>query len=321
MNRFEYIVPESIADAVSEAAKGATLKLAGIDLLDQLKSNTLKPDTIVNLLSVRGIREIVVEGKQIRIGAGATLTEVGAHPDIVKRCKALAESCQEAATPQVRNRATIGGNILQRPRCWYYRSPDFDCMKKTGKGCPAVEGENRYHAIFDTTPCPSVHASNGAVALLALDAKVVVAAAGKELREIPLAEFFILDAKRENVLQPGEVLAQIVVPDRGTRSVYLELREKQSFDYALVACAAAAEMDGATFKRGRVVLGAVAPIPKLLPKVAAFLEGKKIDEEIAAKAGDLAVEGATPLSQNGYKVQQARVVVKRALLELAEVKK
>jgi xanthine dehydrogenase YagS FAD-binding subunit len=165
-----------------------------------------------------------------------------------------------------------------------------------------------------------VHASNAAIALVALEARAVVTASGKDPWEVSMDEFFKIDPKAENVLKPGEILAQIVVPDKGYKSAYLEFREKQTFDYALVACAVAGEMDGGTFKKGRVVLGAVAPIPKLLPKVAAFLEGKKITEEVAAKAGEIAVEGAAPLSQNGYKVQQARIVVKRTLLALAEVK-
>jgi xanthine dehydrogenase YagS FAD-binding subunit len=317
MKPFEYIVPESLADALAEAGKGARVKLSGIDLLDELKSNLQAPEKIVSLHNVKELRGIVADKQGIKIGAATRLAEIGAHEGILKSFAALAQSCNEAATPQVRNRATLGGNLCQRPRCWYFRSPDFDCMKKTGKGCCAVEGENRYHAIFDTSPCPIVHPSNAAIALAALGATVSLANE-EETREVPIHEFFIIDPKRENVLKDGEILTHVSVPDRGWKSAYLEFREKQTFDYALVACAAAAEMDGATFKKGRVVLGAVAPVPRMLPKVAAFLEGKKITPETAQEAGELAVEGATPLSQNEYKVQQAKVCVKRTLLALVK---
>lgn len=316
MRPFKHLEPKSVEKAAESKAK---LKAAGTDLLDLMKSHIETPEEVANLLGIPGLRGVEGFKGGTRIGALTTLAEIGEHKGLREIAGALAEACAEAATPQVRNVATIGGNVCQRPRCWYFRSPEFDCLKKGGKKCYAIEGENRYHAIFETEPCPIVHASNAATALLALDGKLAVQ--GPEgHRELSMGEFLVTpskDIRRENVLGRGDVITHVVLPREWPKSLYREFRQKESFDWALVNCAAAADMKGRTPSQIRLVLGAVAPVPRRLEEVEKLVAGKGITEKLAAEAGELAVKGAKPLSQNKYKVQMARVIVKRSLLALA----
>ncbi|OGH56341.1 MAG: hypothetical protein A3G34_14515 [Candidatus Lindowbacteria bacterium RIFCSPLOWO2_12_FULL_62_27] len=311
MNRFEYVAAPDVGGALAARRPDAAFKAGGMDLLDLMKSSIRAPGRLVNLLTIDELKGIDVDTSGATIGALATLAEIADHPDLARMFPALALAAGHAATPQVRNVATIGGNILQRPRCWYFRMAQYPCLKKGGDTCFAMDGENKYHAIFENSLCAMVHPSNTAVALLALDAVVRTAGSG----EIPIRKFFVTpdqDILRESALAEGELVTQLFIPATGARSHYLEFRERQSFDWALVSAAAAAELEGQTLNNARVVLGSVAPIPWRidLGEIAAT-------DEALDRAADEAVRGATPLAKNKYKVQLARTAIRRSLRELA----
>jgi xanthine dehydrogenase YagS FAD-binding subunit len=267
MNRFELTRATSTAEArqlVSEKP-GSVVKAGGIDLLDHLKEHLVEPPRLVDIKRIPGLDQIRAEPDgSLRIGATATLAKVAAHPAVRKTHPALARACGEAASPQIRNVATIGGNLLQRPRCWYYRLESYKCVKKGGDICYAVAGENRYHVLFGGGPAFPPHPSNSAVPLVAYGASFVLDGP-KGPRTVPAAEFFVLPAKdptRENVLQPGELLTEIRVPPAtGWKSAYYEVRERAAFDWPLVAAAIALKLGGGVVRDARVVLGQVAPIP------------------------------------------------------------
>ena len=252
------------------------------------------------------------------------LHALATHPLVRAKYAALADSANEAATPQIRNLATVGGNLLQRPRCWYFRHPDVHCLKKGGDRCYAVGGLNRYHAILGGGPSFIVHPSNLAPALIALGASVQqVGPVGA--RSIELEQFFTLpkiDPARENVLQADEVITQIVVPPQpvNSRSAYLEAREKQSFDWPLVSVAVIVTIDHLRVARAaRIVMGAVAPIPWRTPQAEQVIIGSRVNYELATRAADVALSGAAPLSENGYKVPIAKALVRRTILRAAGI--
>lgn len=323
MNRFELARAGSAAEArgLLEEKPGSVFKAGGIDLLDHMKEHLLEPPRVVDLKSIPGLDRITVEADGgLRIGPLATLARVAAHEGVRKTHAALAQSCQEAASPQIRTVATIGGNVLQRPRCWYYRLESYSCLKKGGDVCFAVGGENRYQSIFGGGPSYAVHPSNAAVALVALGASFVLEG-GKGTRTVPAADFFVLpskDPKRENTLQADEILMEIQVPAAaGTRSTYQDVRERAAFDWPLVSAAVALKRDGGVVREARVILGAVAPVPWRSAKAEQALVGKPLDEAAAAAAARAAIFGAVPLSENGYKVGLVQTLVRRTLMSIA----
>jgi xanthine dehydrogenase YagS FAD-binding subunit len=323
MHRFELAQAGSVAQARELLAdsKGSVLKAGGIDLLDHLKEHLLEPSRVVDLKTVPGLDRIALEPDQsLRIGPLVTLAHVAAHPGVQKSHPALARACAEAASPQIRNVATIGGNVLQRPRCWYYRLESFKCLKKGGDVCYAVGGENRYHVIFGGGPSYAPHPSNAAVALLAYGASFVLEGA-RGARTVAAGDFFVLPAKdpqRENVLDPREVLTEIQVPSAGgTKSAYAEVRERTAFDWPLVSLAVALRTEAGTVREARVVLGAVAPIPWRSARAEQALLGKPLEEATLNAAARAAIVGAAPLSDNGYKVGLVQTLVHRTLQSLA----
>jgi xanthine dehydrogenase YagS FAD-binding subunit len=323
MNRFELARASSVAQARELAAEksGSVLKAGGIDLLDHLKEHLVEPPRVVDLKGIPGFSGISAEPDgALRIKPLATLAQVAAHSGVQKSHPALAQACGEAASPQVRNVATIGGNVLQRPRCWYYRLESYPCLKKGGDVCYAVGGENRYHVIFGGGPSYAPHPSNAAVALVAYGASFVLEGP-KGPRTVAASDFFVLPAKdplRESTLEPGEVLTEIHVPAAaGTKAVYDEVRERAAFDWPLVSMAAVLKAEGGVVKEARVVLGAVAPIPWRAPKVEQALVGKALDEKAAVAAARASIVGAAPLSDNGYKVSLLQTLVRRTVLSLA----
>jgi xanthine dehydrogenase YagS FAD-binding subunit len=323
MNRFELARATSAAEARDLLAgkKGSVYKAGGIDLLDHMKEHLVEPPRVVDLKSIPGLDRITVDPDGgLRIGPMATLSRVAAHEGVRKTHAALARACGEAASPQIRNVATVGGNVLQRPRCWYYRLESYKCLKKGGEVCFAVGGENRYHAIFGGGPSYAVHPSNAAVALLAFGATFVLEG-GKGARTVPAAEFFTppsKDPERENQLLPEEILTEIRVPAAGgARSAYADVRERAAFDWPLVSVAAALKIDGGVVREARVVLGAVAPTPWRSTKAEQALLGKALDDAAATAAARAAIFGAAPLSDNGYKVGLVQTVVRRTLMSLA----
>ncbi len=312
MKPFTYEVADDLDSALAVLNNPPrTLKAGGIDLLDRMKERLELPETVLSIGGVEALRYIREDGGAIRIGCLTTLADIGRSDLLKARFGALHESAGRAATPQIREQATLGGNLCQRPRCWYYRSIDFNCLKKGGGTCYAVEGENRHHAVIAGGPCHIVHPSSCAPALVAVDAEFVIRSSDGE-STIKAADFFKLPHESmyaENVLEPGEVLAEVVIPSLPSRSATVELREKQSFDWPM-ATATAARVGG----EWRVCLGAVAPIPWLSRPAMDVLGSTEITPELAAQAGEAAAGEAEPMSQNSYKVQLIKVAVKRALL-------
>jgi xanthine dehydrogenase YagS FAD-binding subunit len=321
MKPFTLLPVRSLPEAARESARpGSLVKAGGVDLLDRMKEGLDAPDRVVSIAHVPGHDGITV-GPPGRIGALATLAKLDGHAELRRVYPALADAAGGAATPQIRNMATLGGNLAQRPRCWYYRQAEFDCRKKAGAECFALEGENRFHAIFDTDLdlCCCVHPSATATALVAYGARIeTLSPKGK--RSIAIEDFFVApreDPRRENQLGAGEIIEAIVLPEpaRGSRSVYKKLKEKESFDWPLVEACVAVTVAGGTIRDARVVLGSVAPTPRRSREAEKVLVGGRPSPELVTRAAQAAVAGATPLGQNAYKVRLAQVMVERALRE------
>jgi len=324
MKAFERIQPTSWEEAAAalaaarKAGVSAEAKGAGTDLLDRLKERSVAPDRIVDLRRLTGNDAIEKSPSQVAIGALVTLTRV--VEGLSAELPALADACEGAATPQIRNAATLAGNLCQRPRCWYFRSADFACLKKGGSECFAQKGENVFHAVFGNHTCAIVHPSAAGVALAAYGARLETLSAGSR-RTISIADFFVtpeVNLASENSLAEGELVTRVVVPRRaGLRSAYRKVKHKQTFDWPLVDAAVVYRDDGGVARDVRIVIGSVAPVPWRVKKAEALVEGQRIDAALAAKAGAAAAEGATPLERNAYKLPLVSAVVRRALLGAA----
>ncbi len=320
MNKFVFVDCKTVDEALGELGDGATLKAGGIDLLDLMKEGIVSPPKLVNIRNVDSLRGITISKDGLRLGPLSTLSEIADHPEIQQSYSALADAAGHAATPQVRNMATLGGNIMQRPRCWYFRSSDFDCKKKGGGSdeCHAHSGENQYHAVMNNSTCAMVHPSSTAVPLLGMDAQVeLTSKRGK--RMVLMSEFYVPPEKsliNETVVQPGELITSIFVPapEPGTRSAYQKYGEKESFDWPIADAGVVLVMDGALCRKASIVLGVAAPTPIRSKAAEAALTGKTIDEATARAAGKAAMQGATPLSQNGYKIQLFQTAIYRTVL-------
>jgi xanthine dehydrogenase YagS FAD-binding subunit len=314
---FAFVTPKTLEEASREAARPKTaLKAGGVDLVDRMKEGLDAPERVVSIARLPGLDKIAA-GNPTRIGALATLARIAADPELSRSHPALVEAAAGAATPQIRNMATLGGNICQRPRCWYFRLEEFDCRKKGGDACFALEGENRFHAIYDTEVCCCIHPSATATALTAYDASIEIFGP-KGRRKIGIADLFVKpteDATRENALAPGEIVEAVAIPApaAGARSAYTKFKEKESFDWPLVEACVAFSLSAGVVRAPRVVLGSVAPVPKRFPAAEAALEGQRPSPALAARAAEAAVASATPLSGNAYKVRLARVALERTL--------
>jgi xanthine dehydrogenase YagS FAD-binding subunit len=319
MNRFEWTNARTVDEAIAQLNGSAVIKAGGVDLLDRLKEGLEAPQRLVNIRNIAGLDQLRDDPQEgLRIGPLVTLARLAVDPTVRRRYTALSDAAGHAATPQIRNMATVGGNLLQRPRCWYFRSEQFHCLKKGGTRCFAREGENQYHAIFGNDICAIVHPSGAATALVALGAKIELTGP-KGKREVALEDFFITpdkDVRRENSLGADELLTEIRVPApaNGLRSVYIKQREKESFDWPIADVAVALECAGARCQKASIVLGAAAPVPWRARGAEKALAGKAINEETARAAAKMAVDGATPLSENAYKIPIFEVVVRRAIL-------
>jgi xanthine dehydrogenase YagS FAD-binding subunit len=320
MKAFTLIRAKSHSEAAREAAKpNSEVKAGGVDLLDRMKEGLDSPQRVVSIAHLQGMDGIEA-GPPAKIGALATLARISAHAELRRLYPALADAAEGAATPQIRNMATLGGNLCQRPRCWYYRLAEFDCRKKGGATCYAQDGENRFHAIFDSDLfCCCIHPSATGVALLAYGARLhIVSPKGR--RTLALDDFFVRpteDALRENVLSHGELIESVAIPApaSGARSVYKKLKEKESFDWPLVEACVNLTLVGGSVREARVILGSVAPTPHRSAAAEAVLRGASASPGLAAKAADAAVASAKPLAKNAYKVRLARVLLERALRE------
>jgi xanthine dehydrogenase YagS FAD-binding subunit len=275
--------------------------------------------SIGKINAVHGIRE--TGNGELRIGVMTTIAEVEASPIIRKHYPALARSASEVASPQLRNQGTIGGNLCQKPRCWYYRG-EFHCLRKGGDHCFAFSGENEYHCIFGGEGCYIVHPSDTAPALIALNATARITGANGN-RNLPLENFYILpsqDLERETVLGQGEVVTEIVLPPpiQGLRSSYRKVRARRSWDFALASVAIAVQFSGNQVAKARVVLGGAAPIPWRSKAVEKIITGKELDEKTVAEAAEALLKNAQPLEQNGYKIPLFRGLIKEELLKIGK---
>lgn len=324
--RFDWLDPKSLDEALAAVAleaggtdRSVLLKAGGVDVIDRLKEGLDSPARLVNLRNVPGLDRIekLADGG-LAIGPLATLARLDADTQVRALYAALADAAGHAATPNVRQSATVGGNLLQRPRCWYFRNADFHCLKKGGGRCYAQEGENDYHAVFGNRVCAIVHPSAAATALSAIGAQLQVASA-KKRRTISIDDFFVrpdVDVQHEHVLAPDEILIGIHLPEPapGMRTAYLKIGQKESFDWPIAEAAVRLEFEGEIVRSARIVLGAAAPIPWRAGKAEAWLVGKPLTEDTARQAAAAAIEGATPLAHNAYKLPILETVVRRALL-------
>jgi xanthine dehydrogenase YagS FAD-binding subunit len=318
MNSFAIANCTTVDGALSQLKDGALIKAGGVDLLDRMKNGIEQPTKLVNIRSISGLRGIHETDKGLTIGALTTLSEISEHPSVRKQYQILADACGSAATPHIRNMATLGGNLLQRIQCWYYRSADFACLRKGHDMCFAFDGLNQYHAIMDYGACPAVAPSSSAVALLGLNASVELASP-KGKRNIGIKDLYSPgedDPSKFNAVAPDEILTSVTIPKPagGTRSAYQKYGEKESFDWAIADAGVVLEMDGNICKRAVITMGAASPIVRRSAQAEAALTGKPITEETARAAGKAAMEGAHPLSMNAYKVELFPVAIYRTIL-------
>lgn len=319
MRTFEHVNAPDIKTAIALLGEPATEAIAGgTDLLGELKARLRSPKRLVNLKTLSKLREISYSPRAgLKLGALVTLAEIERHPVIRERFSVLAQAASSAATPQLRNMGTVGGNLCQKPRCWYYRHKLFECWLKGGEKCFAEDGENKYHAILGANRCHAVHPSDLAPALIALDATIRVV--GPDIDgEIALEELYTkpTESRRQmTILGPGELITEIRVPTpkSGARGVYLKAIERQSWSFALVSVAAQMSFEGERIADARLVLGGVAAIPWRAKDSEKILIGQKFSEELAERAAEATVAGAQPLRENAYKVPLAQGLVKRAL--------
>jgi xanthine dehydrogenase YagS FAD-binding subunit len=286
-----------------------------------MKEDVVAPKRLVNIKDIKELSGVNPDGSGLRIGALTTLVEVAENASVKEKYPALAEAVQEAASPQIRNMATLGGNLCQRPRCWYFRN-GLGLLPKDESGKDLVPaGENRYHAILGNSGVAKfVSPSTIVPVLIAYGAKVRLEGP-KGKRELPLEKFYVIpktEKDREHDLLPNELVTEITLPSaEGWKVAHYEIRQKAAFDWPLAVAAVALQGDASNVQAARVVLGHVAPTPWVSPEAAAALKGQKVSEETAKKVADAALNNAKPLSQNAYKVQLARVAVKRAILKAA----
>lgn len=329
MRPFAYASPRRIDDAIAHLAAGAAnggahALAGGTDLLTLLKADLLTPAELVDIKRLAELDGRITDGPDgLTIGALATLAELEDDPFLQARYPALSEAAGLAATPQLRNMATIGGNLLQRPRCWYFRDPHIPCWLKGSDDCPAREGENQHHALFDVSPCVAVHPSDPAVALLALDAAVRLRGAGGE-RELPLADFFAPpsdDRRRETVIADDELIVALRVPPlpADAHSVYLKAMDRKAWAFALVSVAAVIRVDAGRIVHARLVLGGVAPVPWRATAAAERLLGAEPGADLFAQVADAALIDAQPLAHNAYKLPLSRALMRRALAQACGV--
>jgi len=322
MRPYTYAVADSVSAATTRT--GATFLAGGTTLVDLMKLEVLTPDQVVDINSLP-LTGITADGNGLRIGALERMTEVAEHPAVRSDYTLISQALELSASPQLRNMASMGGNLLQRTRCSYFRDPSMPCNKRSpGTGCPATTGYNRMHAVLGTSDaCVATHASDVAVALVAAEASVQISNADGE-RTVALEQFYRQPQNTpevENDLAPGELITAITVPPlpAGTRSGYLKIRDRQSYEFALTSVAAAVTMRGATITRARVAAGGVATVPWRLPEVEDLLVNRPATADTFSAAAAAAATDARPLTNNGFKPALLRRAIARALTDITEI--
>jgi xanthine dehydrogenase YagS FAD-binding subunit len=327
MKGFELYEPTTVPEAVDVLTKfGVKARPlgGGSDLVTGVMKDWVQgkgmplPDALVDLTTIPQLQGIRADGNGVTIGATTTLTEIIESQDVASRFPMLKQAAESVASPLIRNFGTLGGNINQRPRCWFLRGENFNCYKKGGDFCFAVTGDNRYHAIIGGELCYIVHPSDTATALLALNASAKVAGPGGE-RTVPFDSYFIgprEDVLRENVLKPDEILVEVSIPNpaAGTKMAWAKLKDRQVYDFAIASVAAVFTVSGTTWQDGRIVLGGVAPVPYRAKVVEDALKGKDIKATIKQAAAQLRTV-ARPMSLNGYKVDVVQGLIERTVLQ------
>ena len=327
MHPFQYHEPQSLDQAATLLAEpDAHIIAGGSDLLDEVKEGIVSPGHVVSLASVPDLAGIKETEEGLRIGAMTTIADVASHPVIRTAYTALAEAAGGLATPQIRNVGTLGGNLNQRPRCWYYRHPLIPCLKKGGDRCYALAGNTKYLCVTGGDRCYIVHPSDTAVALSVFGASVEIGGINGS-RTVPIGEFFAspaVDVTRETVLEPGEVVTGVTLPrpaDLGADgqppgSLYIKAREREAGDFALVSVAVRLAVSGGIVQQAAVALGGVAPVPYRATQVEEYLAGCAVEEVDAVHAGTLSIPDARPMTDNGYKVVMANNLVKQGIARL-----
>jgi xanthine dehydrogenase YagS FAD-binding subunit len=324
MRAFEYVSPNSRSQAISllGATWGNTEILAGgTDLLALMKDDVVAPRRLVNIKGIADLRGVTSNAQGIRVGALTTLGELADDENVKKNYPALAEALLEAASPQIRNMATLGGNLCQRPRCWYFRN-GLGLLPKdeTGKELVAA-GENRYHAILGNRGTAKFVSPSTLVPILIAYGAMIRLDGPKGKRELALEKFFVIpkaEGEREHDLRPNEIVTEILIPPASdVKAAHYEIRQKEAFDWPLAVAAVAFKMQGSNVQSARIVLGYVAPVPWRSSEAEQAIAGKPVNKDNAQRAADAALSKASPLSQNAYKVKLAKVAVTRALLKAA----
>jgi xanthine dehydrogenase YagS FAD-binding subunit len=322
---FAFVEPTSLNEVIRLLANGqrqARLIAGGSDLLGELKDEVVSYERLVSLAGVEELRRIHEDRGGVRLGALVTVAQLEYDPRLQGPYRILAEAARSVATPEIRNQGTLGGNLCQRPRCFYYRHPLTPCLKKGGADCPALDSPYQaYLSIMGGHGCYSVHASDLAPPLMALDARVSLIGPSGE-RTMLLEQFFAgpeQDIRRENVMGADEVLTAVTLPAAlpGWQGTYLKARERTAGDFPLVSVAVGYALDAGLMRQTRLVLGGVAPVPWRSPAAEAVLEGQQPSSELAARAAAAALAGAQPLSHNAFKVEIGRALVERAIMAVA----
>ncbi len=318
MKPFEYAQARSTAGARELAGRQGSYLAGGTDLLGEMKEYLVSPKRVIDIKTLPGSAEIVPRKTDWTIGTNVKIAAIANHPGLQDKLPGLAEAAAYVGSPQIRNVATVGGNLAQHSRCWYYRHRDIKCLKNGGFTCYAREGESKHHCLFSGNPCISPVVSNLAIALTALAATVTVEN-DKGRETLPVEELYgqaWFNPIAHNSLQPSDLIIDVRIPTRSNSSAYIQASEKAIFDWALVSCAAAARVEGRRLFEPRVVLGAISPIPHQVQSANELLHGKTLDRGLADEVAEMILQDAQPTVHNAYKIPLAKTLIRRTLLQL-----
>jgi xanthine dehydrogenase YagS FAD-binding subunit len=324
MKEFKIAQPQSLDQVSSLLSQEKTkyfLMAGGTDLLDEIKNEIITPEVVIDLTSVPNLAAINTDKTHVSIGAMTNIADLADHPIIKERFPGLVKAALSLASPQLRNVGTVGGNLCQRPRCWYYRDPDTICRKKGGSRCYAMQGRNRYHAIFGGGMCCIVHPSDLAPALISLDADIKINGPEGKTDILKLEDFFALPQKnvrKEHVLEQNQIVSEIRIPlpKNGAKSSYYKFKERGTWDFAVVSAAVYGVVSNRVFSDLKIICGGVAPIPWRLKKAEGFIRGKEVTEAVIRQGAKEALADAKPLEENAYKMDLLEPVLFAAISSL-----